>query len=68
VHPDYKKSKNYFVGLNVELGYIFQKGLKKKEDVDKKKTERKKDELIDVNKEVDKLDKSTKKKIRKAKY
>lgn len=68
VHPDYKKSKNYFIGLNVELGYIFQKGQKKDDDEAKKKPEELKDDLVDVNKQVDKLDKATKKKIRKTKY
>jgi hypothetical protein len=68
VHPDYKKSKNYFVGLNVELGYIFQKGLKKGDSADKKKPEELKDDLVDVNKQVDKLDRETRKKIRKTKY
>ena len=32
-HPDYKKSKNYFFGLNVELGYVFKKDAAKKKEL-----------------------------------
>lgn len=65
VHPDYHKSKNYFVGLNVELGYVF-----KKSDVKKVKTKevtktKVKHAGIDKNRQVDKVDKSTVKKLRK---
>ncbi len=73
VHPDYHKSKNYFFGLNVELGYTFQKAkgdktLKK----EKKKTEKPKEIKtktpgIDVNRQVDKVDKSTRRRYKKGK-
>lgn len=62
IHPDYKKSKNYFLGLNVELGYIHQK------NDDKKSTSKtqypkynpnSKDK--DKNYKVDQVDKKTKK-------
>ena len=71
VHPDYKKSKNYFFGLNVELGYVFQKD-KMKAAAEKKKAA-KAEELkpakvktpgIDLNKRVDEVDKATKKKYK----
>jgi hypothetical protein len=68
VHPDYKKSKNYFFGLNLEVGYIFQKGMKKEGEKKDKKADRNKDDLDDVNRVVDKLDRETKRKIRKSKY
>jgi len=63
VHPDYKKSKNYFFGLNVEVGYAFKKGATKKpakkEEV---KPEKVKTPGLDMNKRVDEVDKATKKK------
>jgi hypothetical protein len=63
-HPDYKKSKNYFFGLNVELGYSFQKDKRK----EKTKKEEPKPEKVktpggDVNKRVDKVDKATRKRL-----
>ncbi|HOY40247.1 MAG TPA: hypothetical protein PLX60_00210 [Chitinophagales bacterium] len=66
VHPDYKKSKNYFFGLNVEVGYAFKKGATKKpakkEEV---KPEKVKTPGLDMNKRVDEVDKATKKKYKK---
>ncbi len=65
VHPDYKKSKNYFFGLNVELGYNFQK--EKDKTVHKKVKEPKPEKVKtpggDINKRVDKVDKATRKKL-----
>lgn len=70
VHPKYKKSKNYFLGLNVEIGYNFQKA-KMKANAEKKKaaktTETKPAKVkppgIDKNKRVDQVDKATKKRL-----
>ena len=64
VHPDYKKSKNYFFGLNVELGYSFQKD-KRKEKIKKEveKPEKVKTPGGDLNKRVDKVDKATRKRL-----
>lgn len=63
-HPDYKKSKNYFFGLNVEVGYVFKKD-DKKEKV--KKTEipvaKTKTQGVDLNRKVDNVDKQTKKRL-----
>ncbi|MCB9034182.1 MAG: outer membrane beta-barrel protein [Chitinophagales bacterium] len=64
-HPDYKKSKNYFLGLNFEIGYMHQKNDDKKSASKtqypkyKQKTER------DKNYKVDTLDKKTKKATKK---
>ncbi len=56
VHPNYKKSKNYFFGLNVELGYVF----KKQEAADKtKKNSFSKTKGVDQNRKVDKVDRNT---------
>lgn len=59
-HPKYKKSKNYFLGLNVEIGYSFQKNKTtkppKKETV---KTTKTPTPGVDLNKRVDEVDKST---------
>lgn len=71
VHPDYKKSKNYFFGLNVELGYNFQRA-KMKAAAEKKKAEKAaepkpakvKTPGLDLNKRVDEVDKATKKKYK----
>ncbi len=57
-HPEYRKSKNYFLGLNVEFGYNFQK------DANKTKTPKAKKTGIDLNKKVDTVDKATKKKYK----
>ncbi len=66
VHPDYKKSKNYFFGLNVELGYAFKKGsTKKPAKVKEPKPAKVKTPGVDLNKRVDEVDKSTKKKYKK---
>jgi hypothetical protein len=70
VHPDYKKSKNYFLGLNVEIGYNFQKA-KMQANKDKKnaskvaapKPAKVKPPGIDMNKKVDQVDKATKKRL-----
>lgn len=72
VHPKYKKSKNYFIGLNVEFGYNFQRD-KMKKAAEKKQTtkapkykpEKVKTPGIDLNKRVDEVDKATKKKYKK---
>ncbi|MDB5227168.1 MAG: hypothetical protein JWN78_1361 [Bacteroidota bacterium] len=64
VHPDYHKSKNYFFGLNVELGYNFKKTGEKKiktKEVTKTKV---KHAGVDVNRQVDKVDKKTIKKLK----
>ena len=70
VHPDYKKSKNYFFGLNVELGYNFQRA-KMKAAAEKKKAAKAaepkpakvKTPGLDMNKRTDKVDKATKKRL-----
>lgn len=69
-HPDYKKSKNYFFGLNVEIGYNFQRD-KMKANAEKKKAakleskpEKVKTPGLDLNKRVDEVDKATKKKYK----
>ena len=63
-HPDYKSSRNYFFGLNVELGYVFQKDKTKKPP---KKVEAKPAKVktpgLDLNKRTDKVDKATKKRL-----
>jgi hypothetical protein len=56
VHPEYKKSKNYFFGLNVEVGYVFKK--QEGEEATKKKSKTK-DKGVDLNRRVDKVDKGT---------
>lgn len=62
-HPDYKKSKNYFFGLNVELGYDFKKNKTKKPEKKKEaKPPKVKTPGVDLNKRVDEVDKATKKK------
>ncbi len=66
-HTDYKKSKNYFFGLNVELGYNFQKDKmktdqKKKAKAKEGKPAKVKTPGVDVNRRVDKVDKATRKK------
>ncbi|HQG37502.1 MAG TPA: hypothetical protein PLK15_00110, partial [Chitinophagales bacterium] len=64
VHPDYKKSKNYFFGLNVEVGYNFQKSTSKK--IPKKeapKAVKTKTPGLDMNKRTDQVDKATKKRL-----
>ena len=70
-HPDYKKSKNYFFGLNVELGYAFKKDAAKKKEskkadkVEAPKPPKVKTPGIDMNKRVDEVDKATKKRYKK---
>ncbi len=70
-HPDYKKSKNYFFGLNVELGYVFKKDAAKKKEskkadkVEAPKPPKVKTLGIDMNKRVDEVDKATKKRYKK---
>jgi hypothetical protein len=64
-HPAYKKSRNYFFGLDVELGYTFQKSDKKKEEKKSKpKVEKSKTPGADVNHRTDKVDKKTVKKLK----
>lgn len=66
IHPDYKKSKNYFLGLNVEIGYNFQKDEDKTfGKKDKSKPAKVKTPGLDLNKKTDEVDKSTKKKLSK---
>lgn len=68
-HPNYKKSKNYFFGLNVELGYSFQKDKQKTQDKKKVNTTKSskpakvKTPGVDLNKRVDKVDKATRKRL-----
>ncbi len=65
-HPAYKKSKNYFFGLNLELGYTFQKDDKKKAVKKKEiKPQKTKTQGLDLNKRVDEVDKATRKKYKK---
>lgn len=69
-HPNYKKSKNYFLGLNMEIGYNIQRDKLKaqKKEAPKKaeiKPAKTKTPGIDRNKRVDEVDKSTKKKYKK---
>jgi len=69
VHPDYKKSKNYFFGLNLEVGYTMNKNKKKDEKTStankKKKTSswHGKSNQTDRNNEVDEVDKKTRKRL-----
>lgn len=72
IHPDYKKSKNYFFGLNLEIGYNFQKDKMKKEEKKKPKSAEIKQPKVktpgvDLNRRVDEVDKATKKKYKKGK-
>lgn len=65
-HPAYKKSKNYFFGINLEVGYNFQKA-KTKKPVKKPEVKPTKTKTpgLDLNKRVDEVDKATRKKYRK---
>lgn len=69
VHPAYKKSKNYFFGLNVEVGYTMNKNKKKSEDAKSKSSKIKsskyggKSNQKDRNNKVDEVDKKTKKRL-----
>ena len=63
VHPEYKSSRNYFFGLNVELGYSFQKDKRKVEAKKTAKPEKPKTPGIDMNKRTDNVDKATKKRL-----
>lgn len=70
IHPEYKKSKNYFLGLNLEIGYNFQKAKTKeaaKKTAKKAETIQQKPKIngIDMNKRVDEVDKATKKMYKK---
>jgi hypothetical protein len=66
IHPDYKKSKNYFFGLNFELGYVFQNNGKPKVPKEEKaKPAKVKTPGVDLNRKVDKVDKRTRKKMKK---
>lgn len=62
-HPDYKKSRNYFFGLNVELGYSFQKDKRKVQAKKDPKPAKVKTPGVDMNKRVDKVDKATRKRL-----
>ena len=70
-HPKYKASRNYFFGLNLEIGYAMNKykslinpdgTYNKKKDAPKAKV---KHVGGDKNKEVDTVDRKTKKRIKK---
>lgn len=63
VHPEYKSSRNYFFGLNVEIGYSFQKDKRKVEAQKTAKPEKVKTPGIDMNKRTDKVDKATRKRL-----
>lgn len=63
VHPEYKSSRNYFFGLNVEIGYSFQKDKRKVEAKKEAKPEKTKTPGIDMNKRTDDVDKATKKRL-----
>ncbi|MBK9330123.1 MAG: hypothetical protein IPM95_12675 [Sphingobacteriales bacterium] len=64
-HPSYKSSRNYFFGLNVELGYTFQKDAKKKAPKTTEiKPQKTKTQGLDLNKRVDEVDKATRKKYK----
>ena len=66
VHPEYHKSKNYFFGMNVELGYNFKKAEGKKTlNKEEPKKVKSKTPGVDLNRKVDKVDKNTIKRIKK---
>jgi hypothetical protein len=65
IAPNYHKSKNYFFGLNLELGYVFVKGKEKIPAKPNVKPEKAKTPGVDLNRKVDKVDKKTRKQINK---
>lgn len=68
-HDKYKKSRNYFFGLNVEVGYTMNK-YRDEINPNRKKKAPKSDYKVkhkgpDKNREVDLVDKKTQKRIKK---